>query len=276
MSQPRIRSLIRHEEFEACVDIQKKVWHHSSTNLTPSHQFCVAVETGSILLGAYVKGVLAGFVYSFPAMFRGRLCQHSHLLAVLPEYQGYGLGKTLKWAQHDRAVELGYRLMTWTYDPLQVRNASLNLHTLGAGSRTYLPNFYGCVPSLLFAEGTGSDRLKVEWALGSARVKARRSGSFPRYDLAGEVKLLEGRPGRGRLVPVGPKDRLSAGRLLVEIPRDLKKNRAKPGYVRTWQGALRRSLSGAFERGYRLTDFIFGDRCFYVLESAPGRERKRP
>ncbi len=275
MTQPRIRSLTRHSEFDECVVIQKKVWHHSASDLTPSHQFCVAVETGSILLGAYLKDKLAGFVYSFPAFFRGRICQHSHLLAVLPEYQGYGLGKLLKWAQHDRALELGFDLMTWTYDPLQVRNASLNLHTLGAEARTYLPNFYGCVPSLLFAKGTGTDRLKVEWDLASSRVKGRRAGIYPRYDIEGEVKLLEGRPSQGRLVPRPISEGRGARRLLVEIPRDLKKHRRQPGYVPAWQSALRRSLGRAFDEGYRLRDFIFGDRCYYVLERGPEKGRRR-
>lgn len=274
MIKPRIKSLNRHAEFDECVVIQKKVWQHSASDLIPAHQFCAGVATGSILLGAYVKNTLAGFVYSFPALFEGRLCQHSHLLAVLPSYQGYGLGKLLKWAQHDRALELGYDLMTWTYDPLQVRNASLNLHTLGAESRTYLPNFYGRVPSLVFADGTASDRLKIEWRLGSRRVEARRRAAYPAYDIDREDKLLKARMKAGRFEPGPVRGDRESRRLLVEIPQVLKKFRHEPRYVLGWQRALRRSLSGAFARGYRATDFIFGERCFYVLEKGPSRKRR--
>jgi predicted GNAT superfamily acetyltransferase len=276
MIRPRIKSLDRHSEFDECVVIQKKVWHHSAGELTPAHQFCVGVATGSILLGAYVGSTLAGFVYSFPALFQGRLCQHSHLLAVLPRYQGYGLGKLLKWAQHDRALELGYDLMTWTYDPLRVRNASLNLHTLGAESRIYLGDFYGRVPSLVFAPGTPSDRLKVEWRLGSDRVERRRRAAYPAYDIDREDKLLEAKMRLGRPEPGPVRSALEARRLLVEIPAALMRHRHEPRFILDWQRALRRSLSGAFARGYRATDFIFGPRCFYVLEEEPsGRRRQR-
>lgn len=272
MTKPRIKSLSRHAEFDECVVIQNKVWHHNASDLTPAHQFCVGVATGAILLGAYMGKTLAGFVYSFPALFKGRLCQHSHLLAVLPSYQGYGLGKLLKWAQHDRALALGYDFMTWTYDPLQVRNAGLNLHMLGAESRTYLPDFYGCVPSLVFAAGAPSDRLKIEWRLGSDRVQGRRRGAYPAYDIARENKLLEARMRSGRPEPGPVRSEFGSRRLLVEIPRTLKKYRREPRYVLGWQSAIRRSLSGAFARGYRAADFIFGERCFYVLEKEPSRK----
>jgi predicted GNAT superfamily acetyltransferase len=266
MIKPRIKNLTCHAEFDVCVGIQKKVWKHSSTNLTPSHQLCVAVETGSILLGAFIEGRMAGFVYSFPAVFNGRLCQHSHLLAVLPQYQGCGLGKTLKWAQRSEALRLGYDLMTWTFDPLQVRNAGLNLHTLGAESRTYLPNFYGRVPSLVFTQGLDSDRLKMEWILDSRRVGDRQKRVYPRFDPAREAKALEGRRNGGRLEPRTGRGTADARRLLVEIPMDLKKFRHEPAYVLRWQDALRRTLSRRFARGWRLTDFLFGERCYYVLE----------
>lgn len=269
MIKPRIKNLASQAEFDTCVDIQKKVWKHSGNNLTPSHQLCVAVETGSILLGAFIDKRLAAFVYSFPAIFNGKLCQHSHLLAVLPQYQGYGLGKTLKWAQRSKALNLGYDLMTWTYDPLQVRNAGLNLRTLGATSRSYLPNFYGRVHSLVFTQGVDSDRLKMEWSLGSSRVEQRQKKVYPRYDPAREAKALEGRLGNGRLEPRPVRGDLDAGRLLVEIPRDLKKFRREPDYILRWQGALRRALGRYFARGWRLADFIFADRCYYVLERKP-------
>jgi len=276
MTGPRIRNLTSHSDFNACIDIQKIAWRHRAEDLTPAHQFCMSVETGAILLGAFVEGRMAGFVYSVPAVHRGRLCQHSHLLAVLPQYQGYGLGKRLKWAQRSRAVKLGYNLITWTYDPLQVLNAGLNLHALGAESRIYLPNFYGGVASLVFADTVPSDRLKVEWSLASPRVRDRLRKKYPSYDLGRAAKALEGRMINGRLEPGPARWDGAAGRLLVEIPRDLPKYRRDPGYIRAWQSALRRVLSRSFGRGRRLTDFIFGERCYYVLgrgSSSPRKDR---
>ena len=92
------------EEFEKLLHIQRVVWKHEDIDLTPVHQFAVSSRMGGILLGAYVGPELAGFVYSFPAVFKGESCQHSHLLAVLPDFQGCGLGKALKWAQREEAV----------------------------------------------------------------------------------------------------------------------------------------------------------------------------
>jgi len=276
MTAPRIRSLVSLSDFNACVDIQKVVWRHSPEDLTPAHQFCMSVETGAILLGAFVEGRLAGFVYSVPAYHRGLICQHSHLLAVLPEYQGYGLGKRLKWAQRTKALKLGLSLITWTYDPLQVRNASLNLHTLGAESRIYLPNFYGGVASLVFADTVPSDRLKIEWSIASRRVRDRLGNTFPSYDPGREVKALEGRIENDRLEPGPVRSAGSVGRFLVEIPKDLSKYKHEPAYIRGWQDALRRVLRRSFSGGFLLTDFIFGERCFYVLgrASSPGGKER--
>ena len=67
--------------------------------------------------------------------------------------------------------------MEWTFDPLEIKNAFLNIHRLGATVRRYLVNFYGVSSSRLQA-GLPTDRLVAEWRLDSSRVR----------------KLLEGRP----------------------------------------------------------------------------------
>ena len=144
----RIQPLGSIKEFEKLVDIQRTVWKHEDLDVTPVHQFCVSAKMGGIILGARVGRELAGYAYSFPAALNGKPCQHSHHLAVLPEFRGLGLGKALKWAQGEESLRRGFRLITWTFDPLQARNANLNLQALGAVSRTYFPNFYGLTPAL--------------------------------------------------------------------------------------------------------------------------------
>jgi predicted GNAT superfamily acetyltransferase len=266
MTKPRIKKLTSHAEFDQCVEIQKKVWKHRDEDLTPAHQFCIGQETGSILLGAFLGGALAGFVYSFPAVSRGKLCQHSHLLAVLPQFQGYGVGKVLKWAQREEALRQGYDLITWTFDPLQVRNANLNLHTLGAVARAYLPNFYGLTPSLLIAPRVPSDRLKVEWVLKDRRLERRQRKEWEAYDVEKLPKALEGREAAGVRRP-GPVRRLPAAPVvLAEIPGRIRDYRGTPELLAEWQSALRRALTQHFALGFRAADFILGERSFYVLE----------
>lgn len=265
----RIKPLKAFDEFEQLLEIQRVVWNHGETDLTPIHQFAVSSRMGGILLGAYSGARLAGFVYSFPAVFRGTACQHSHLLAVLPEYRGTGLGKALKRAQRDEALRRGYDLITWTFDPLQTRNANLNLQALGARTRTYASNFYGLTPSLCIGPGIPTDRLLIEWPIRSRRVKARAEGTGkkPCFDPARIAGALERRAGsEGVFAPPGrPKLNLKSKSLLVEVPRDIKALAFRCDLIAEWQKSLSRVMTSYFRRGWFSDYFIFGERCFYVL-----------
>ncbi len=304
MDKVSVRPLRSLGDYAGCVEIQRRVWGHADLDITPVHQFCISVQTGSILLGAFVGKKLTGYVYSFPAAIGGKTCQHSHHLAVLPDYQGYGIGKKLKHAQWKEALKAGYDLVTWTYDPMQARNANLNLHTLGAVGQTYLDNFYGCTPSLSLDTGVPTDRLLVEWRIKSARVrrkmsrkdeapaagrfaaavKGRAEGSplarslYPRASTAevdsrakpGAPAAVNRKPG-GKypdIAPARPILTLEKPVILVELPKNIRDLKAVPGAIGRWQKALRTALKHYFSHGYRLEDFIFGERCYYVLKKS--------
>jgi predicted GNAT superfamily acetyltransferase len=264
-----IRKLREFSEFEELIHIQKAVWKHDDVDATPVHQFCVHARMGAILLGAFVEGRMAGFVYSFPALRDKVLFQHSHLLAVLPEFQGLGIGKSLKWAQRKEALKQGIGLITWTYDPLLAKNANLNLHALGVRSRTYFSDFYGSTPSLCLAQGVPTDRLLVEWRIGDQRILDRRKAGARagRPDVDRIPKALERLSGTRGLLPLpGPaKLGFRAPVVLVEIPPDINAMRSHPETIRAWQSGLRTVMSSYFRRGYSAADFLFGDRCYYVL-----------
>jgi len=273
----RIRPLIRREDFEACVAIQREVWGHGDLDITPVHNFCSSVHTGGILLGAFVGGRAAGYAYSFPSHFSRARTQHSHHLAVLPAYRGLGLGKILKWAQRDEALKRGIEVLTWTYDPMLALNANLNLHVLGAVGKTYLRNFYGETPALLLDEGIPTDRLLVEWKIGSARVEARTKGAPPAPDPGRLPKAVERESGGvfPAIVPARPNLRLEVRRLLIEIPKNTRELEKGTGLIASWQAAVRKAFETYFKRGYRLDDFIFGDPSFYVLKRDGERMRIR-
>ncbi len=57
--------------------------------------------------------------------------------------------------------------MRWTYDPLQLGNAHLNLRSLGAVGARYHANYYGAMGGI--NGGLPSDRLVVEWDLVGTR-----------------------------------------------------------------------------------------------------------
>jgi predicted GNAT superfamily acetyltransferase len=65
----RIKPLDSFEDFEKLLDIQRVVWNHGDLDVTPVHQFAASSRMGAILIGAFVGRELAGFVYSFPAVF---------------------------------------------------------------------------------------------------------------------------------------------------------------------------------------------------------------
>jgi predicted GNAT superfamily acetyltransferase len=74
---------------------------------------------------------------------------HSHMLAVKQGYRDRGLGFRLKMAQREEALTRGIRLIQWTFDPLEIKNAFLNISKLGAIARTYHVDFYGVSSSRL-------------------------------------------------------------------------------------------------------------------------------
>ncbi len=268
-----IREMTRIEDCRRLPDIQVLVWGHSERDLTPAHQYRISARMGGILLGAFVQKELAGFVYSFPAIFNGRLVQHSHHLAVLPQFQGCGIGKALKWAQRDWAIKQGYSRITWTFDPLQAKNANLNFHALGGICRTYLPNFYGLGSALNLGPKIPTDRLLMEWPIREKRLERMRRGYLDRGGRPDLARALEKKTEDPASPPVNPRLELRDKDILVEVPSSLRawREKKKLDLIAAWQTGLRRVLTRYFSRGYSVVDFVFGDRSFYVL----GRRTRR-
>jgi predicted GNAT superfamily acetyltransferase len=267
MEKIRIKPLRTRIEYEKCPVIQKEVWGHKDVDLIPVHMICISVEFGAILLGAFRGKELVGFVYSFPAFFEGKLCQHSHLLAVLPQYQGYGIGKKLKWAQREHALNQRYDLITWTVDPLQARNANLNLHTLGAVTRIYYQNFYGFINSLTAGADIPTDRFLMEWWIKEKKIEKRRKKQYLTYDLSKIPVALERiRKDDKSFLPFRPDLSLEQKSILVEIPRNIKEFYHNASISMKWLDSVRRVMTHYFFCGYRAEDFVYGDRCFYLLK----------
>ncbi len=173
-----IRVLETPEEFETCVALQGRTWGFADRDLVPRRMFVVARKIGGGVLGAYDGEQLVGFALALPAHRPGQTFWHSHMLAVERDYRDRGLGRRLKLAQRERALELGFDLIEWTFDPLEMKNAYFNLESLGAIARHYHPNLYGATTSALQA-GLPTDRLTAEWWLRSPRVAALAAGAAP-------------------------------------------------------------------------------------------------
>ncbi len=174
-------------DMQACFALQKETWNFSDADLIPVRMFVVAVKIGGQVIGAFDGNRLVGFAIAIPGMRNRSYYLHSHMLAVLSGYRDAGLGRRLKLAQRDDALQRGFELMEWTFDPLEIKNAYLNIEKLGAIARRYNVNQYGITSSPLQG-GLPTDRLVAEWWLRSKRVERVLSGS-PRPSLQWRARI---------------------------------------------------------------------------------------
>ena len=269
----RIRRASGRADFDASVLLQKAVWGLADLEVTSALQLIATVHAGGMLhIAETAAGEPVGFAYAFPALRGGLPHLHSDMLAVVPEYQKRGVGVALKWAQRDDALERGLGLITWTYDPMQGRNAHLNLRRLGATAPEFLDNFYGVTTSTLH-HGMPTDRLLVHWELRSPRVQERlqqgeppRNEPAPPYPRINEVQWQAGWP-----VSSAPRYDLESPELLLEIPPDWDVlAKAAPRVAEDWHGKVRMAFKYYFGRGYIAADFSPSEekgrrRPLYVL-----------
>jgi predicted GNAT superfamily acetyltransferase len=173
------------DELEACVQVQIATWGYDESDAIPRKTFLLAQKIGGQVIGAFDSdfsnglvhgpgGSLVGFAMSLPGV-KTMSSQpfpylHSHMLAVLESHRNRGLGAQLKWEQRREALSRGIWHMEWTFDPLEIKNAFLNIHRLGATACEYRVDFYG-VSSSRLQGGLPTDRLLAEWELDSPRVE---------------------------------------------------------------------------------------------------------
>ena len=166
-----VRPLHTLEEFQLCVQIAREVWGDSELDTEPYITFVIAHHTGGQVLGAFDGDTLVGFTKALIGLHERTPYLHSHMTGVLPSHRDRRVGRLLKLFQREDALRRGIRLIEWTFDPLETKNAHFNLNRLGAICRDYIPNFYGITTSPLH-RGLPTDRLLAEWHLESPRVVA--------------------------------------------------------------------------------------------------------
>ena len=262
-----VRPLRKVEELRQCERIQQNVW--GSTGVS-SEALLVTQKYGGAVLGALDGRKLVGFLYAFLARRRGELIHWSHMMAVEADYRDRGLGFRLKLAHRRCALEQGLGAIAWTYDPLQSRNAALNLTRLGAQVNEYVPDCYGRFPSAI-ERGLPSDRFVAEWRIGSRRVKQRLRSRTPPLIPASLPRANQTTlDTRGLLVNLRLHLNLSSRRLLVEIATDTDRMRSLDMELAArWRLEARRIFQRYLNRGYRVEDFLppgsASGGAFYVL-----------
>jgi predicted GNAT superfamily acetyltransferase len=277
MANLQIRPLKSLEEFRACEGIQMSVWGNLAVG---SELMSVTARYGGTVVGALAGRKVIGFIYAFMARRHGRLVHWSHMMAVEPRFRDRGLGFRMKLVHRRLALAQGIKSICWTYDPLQSRNARLNIHRLGATVDEYIENCYGRFPSRI-EKGLASDRFVVDWRIGSARVArllATRESEVPRLDslpCANRTRV----GAKGLLENSRLNFNLRAPCIAVEIPANTDAMRAKDlRLADCWRRQTRKLFKVYLARGYRVEDFIIrggdpGEACAYVLSRSGKRRR---
>jgi predicted GNAT superfamily acetyltransferase len=159
------------QEFRQCVALQREIWAETDLGVEPSTMFVVAANTGGQVLGVFDGDKLVAYILAVVGAHQTTPYLHSHHAGVHSDYRDRGVGRMLKLFQREEALSRGIRLVEWTFDPLELRNAHFNLNRLGAICRRYRPDLYGVTTSPLH-RGLATDRLVAEWFLDSPRVVA--------------------------------------------------------------------------------------------------------
>jgi predicted GNAT superfamily acetyltransferase len=253
-----IRSCRGHDELEACVQLQVETWGYDPSDVIPRKAFLVWQKVGGQVIGAFDNGIpgspadggpasLVGFVLALPGIKFGgdepRPYLHSHMMAVKEGYRNQGLGVKLKLAQREDALARGIRHIEWTFDPLEIKNAFLNIHKLGAIARSYFVDFYG-VSSSRLQGGLPTDRLLAEWKLDSTHVQEILEGRAANTLIVEEVIQVPAVIYQWKVTPAGRQRALAVQ--LENRERFLKafsQGLAVLGFVRDAEG------NGSFELG---------------------------
>lgn len=276
-----IRRLESTEDYLQAEDVQRQAWGMiGDTSLAPNHLLITAQRHGGLVLGAFDGEEMVGYLFGFLGWTEEGEDKHcSHMVGVVPAYQSQGVAEALKLRQRDFVLSQGLDLITWTYDPLESRNAYLNVHKLGVICRIYLPNLYGEIKDSLNV-GLPNDRFEVEWWIRSPRVAARASQPAPARTLddmldegAAVVNQVElDGDGLPATISWEPHRRPV---VLVEVPaqfQDIKQSNSK--LARDWRLLTRALFEEYFEADYVAVDFLSEviegrRRSFYVLEHQP-------
>ena len=243
-----IRALEELTDVHAVSDLLVEVWGTKAESPPLTADFMRALaHSGGYVMGVFNGSDLIGASVGFLG-WHGTLSLHSHITGLRAPARNRGVGFAVKVHQRAWALRHGIDTITWTFDPLQRRNAYFNVTKLGATVETLLPNFYGQMRDSINA-GDESDRFSTAWHLTDASTIAaldRRSkptviGLDPTQDHSRIVlgTTPSGAPRMGN--PEGD---------LVFVPADVAAIRAgDPALGRQWRLAVREAATAKLTTG---------------------------
>lgn len=254
----QIRDLESIVDLQLALDLEKNTWCADDRDVTPLALAIATRAAGAMWIGAFDKKDLVGFAFALPSLEHGHTAFHSHMLGVRPSHRSMSIGYRLKLAQRQKALALGIKEITWTFDPLRSRNAHLNFGRLGVISGDYRVDFYGPKTSSPLHRN-GTDRLWVTWHLIDPRVEARLRGKDIRIENLDSLAHLEpliSFNGAGRPAISDVAQALSRQRVAIEIPGDMDRIESEnESLAREWRLATRQAFTDSLQAGFVVKEF---------------------
>jgi len=259
-----LRPLRSSDDYEKCVALERAVWGQGFNECVPPSMLMINQKIGGLSAGAFhPDGRLWGMIYGLTGFRDGVPIHWSHLLGVDNAARGLGLGRELKLYQREFLLGHGVKIVEWTYDPLESRNASLNLNRLGALPVEYALDVYGPGDSSGLHAGIGTDRFIVRWQLdqtnGSETARHRFPADAPVVNVDCEAEPLEGEYDLPDLAAV---------RVRIPFSIQAAKNE-RAGLGRLWRLSTRHAFTNYLGRGYAVTCFLMNREqqdCYYGLQ----------
>ena len=245
-----IRECVSVDDFQQCIELERAVWKDDDIGIMPIRLYMISKACKAPTIGAFDQsGRLVGFVHTMLALAGRNVVYHSHLAAVIEGLRHKDIGYRMKLAQRDFAIQAGIPLIIWTFDPLQSRNAHLNINKLGAIIRRYEENYYNEEISSIFDSGVPADRIFAEWWVRSPYVEATIAGN--RSKVPGEVSSViipdDINAVRARSIEDHLKWRL---RVRTDFLRETSNGKIARGFERNQQDAESRYLFGPDEEQF--------------------------
>lgn len=239
-------------DYAACIAIQEATW--GADDVVPPNLLKAARKIGGIVAGAFgPAGEMLGCVFGMTGVRGGDVVHWSHMLAVVPEARGRGIGHGLKIFQRDELTAAGIDRMYWTFDPLEAVNAHFNIQRLGARPSEYVESMYGEGESNPLHQGLGTDRFIVEWVFANPIETRGDASNAPVINQFLDAKETGDTP----KAPV----------VRVEVPRNVQQLKGeRPDEARVWRAATRQAFQDCLGQGYAVTGFELGERSYYILE----------
>jgi predicted GNAT superfamily acetyltransferase len=255
-----LRVLVHLDEFRECVSLQVATWGRDAETV-PASLLLAAMKVGGLAIAAYdAGGTMIGFVFGVGGADEHGPLHWSHMLAVSANARGVGIGRALKERQRTELARRNVHRIAWTFDPLQSRNAHLNINRLGARVMEYVDDMYGSTASPLHL-GMATDRLVV-----MSESDGPLAPLYADFNADGVPILTLPEAGGEPLAHGAPL------MLLVEVPWNIEAIvKSDAALAMRWRLATRKHFRIAMARGCAVSGFLYDRvalRAYYCFTSA--------